>query len=426
MSECIPIIMPDLDDCTCGYSREEILSLLGLREVDTIQTLPDGSTVHMRILQRAYKTATASGDPAVFASGGEELVSLKVNFAPVVDYNGYAEPWVGGAGKNKFESTGQTTTVKGVTFTRTDDGQYIMTGHSTGMIGASDMTFGTQLLPAGEYIVSGNLLPSSNWSLYIYDTDNAVTLGQCNRTNPQATITLTADTHVRLSPQINTGITFGGQPVKPMIRLSSEADASWTPYENIGTISGRTGLSVHVSHTVADGTVYAVTWEDEAGEVYGGELDITTGVLTAKYRHFRLTGNESWTGNTGSSRYYYVQRSRSMHGAISNTVSEQGKLCSHYPNTSASGTEQGFIVVNQTQTTTRVGIRPDLDLYPDVASFKAYVAQQYANGTPIQQAYILDEDLWTTYQLTPQQVASLVGRNNVWSDAGDVEVTYYA
>ena len=31
-----------------------------------------------------------------------------------------------------------------------------------------------------------------------------------------------------------------------------------------------------------------------------------------------------------------------------------------------------------------------------------------------------------TYQLTPQEVTTLLGQNNIWADAGDVEVTYYA
>lgn len=32
----------------------------------------------------------------------------------------------------------------------------------------------------------------------------------------------------------------------------------------------------------------------------------------------------------------------------------------------------------------------------------------------------------TTYQLTPQQVSTLYGQNNVWVDTGDISVTYQA
>ena len=32
----------------------------------------------------------------------------------------------------------------------------------------------------------------------------------------------------------------------------------------------------------------------------------------------------------------------------------------------------------------------------------------------------------TTYQLTPQEVTSLLGGNTVWADSGNVEVTYKA
>jgi hypothetical protein len=54
-----------------------------------------------------------------------------------------------------------------------------------------------------------------------------------------------------------------------------------------------------------------------------------------------------------------------------------------------------------------------------LADFKSYLATNnlqvvYPLATPI------------TIDLTPQQMTTLLGTNNVWSDAGDVEVTYKA
>lgn len=57
------------------------------------------------------------------------------------------------------------------------------------------------------------------------------------------------------------------------------------------------------------------------------------------------------------------------------------------------------------------------DAYTDAASFKASVTGQtlaYELASPI------------TYTLTPTEIKSLLGDNNVWADAGDIEVTYRA
>ena len=64
--------------------------------------------------------------------------------------------------------------------------------------------------------------------------------------------------------------------------IGGTAPTAWTPYSNICPISGRTGLSVYVSPTQDpdDATTYSVDWTSEAGTVYGGTVDVVTGVLT--------------------------------------------------------------------------------------------------------------------------------------------------
>lgn len=58
------------------------------------------------------------------------------------------------------------------------------------------------------------------------------------------------------------------------------------------------------------------------------------------------------------------------------------------------------------------------------AEWKQYLADQYANGTPLCAVFELATP--TTVQLTPTQVASLLGTNNVWADCGSVAVEYRA
>ena len=124
---------------------------------------------------------------------------------------------------------------------------------------------------------------------------------------------------------------------------------------NVRPISGLTGLTVYVSPTQDpdDATVYNVDWSAQAGTVYGGTLDVVTGVLTVD-----MVNIPSYNGET----------------------------------------------INE----------------PWLSSMDAYAA----GTTPTigaQVVYTLATPL--TYQLTPQEVSTLTGQNNVWSDSGDVSVT---
>ena len=59
-----------------------------------------------------------------------------------------------------------------------------------------------------------------------------------------------------------------------------------------------------------------------------------------------------------------------------------------------------------------------------LAAWKALLAEQYENGTPYQLVYSINPSV--TYQLTAQQVKSLVGENNIFADSnGNVEVKYW-
>ena len=59
-----------------------------------------------------------------------------------------------------------------------------------------------------------------------------------------------------------------------------------------------------------------------------------------------------------------------------------------------------------------------------LSDFTTFLQTQANNGTPVQICYELKDP--TTVQLTPAEVRTLLGQNNVWSDAGSVEVEYRA
>ena len=57
----------------------------------------------------------------------------------------------------------------------------------------------------------------------------------------------------------------------------------------------------------------------------------------------------------------------------------------------------------------------------DLTAWRLYLAEQYENGTPL--SFLADCEP-QTYQLTPEQIDAVFGINTIWSDSGDVTVTY--
>lgn len=76
----------------------------------------------------------------------------------------------------------------------------------------------------------------------------------------------------------------------------------------------------------------------------------------------------------------------------------------------------GSFIMNSTQfSSTRKVIAIKDSRYTDPTAFKTAVSGVklvYPLATP------------TTYTLTPTEVSTLLGENNVWADSGDVEMTY--
>ncbi len=52
------------------------------------------------------------------------------------------------------------------------------------------------------------------------------------------------------------------------------------------------------------------------------------------------------------------------------------------------------------------------------------MARTWFTSNPTQISYLLATPI--TYQLTPQEILTLLGQNNIWADTGDVEVSYPA
>lgn len=153
--------------------------------------------------------------------------------------------------------------------------------------------------------------------------------------------------------------------------------------------------------------------------VYGGTLNVTTGLLTVDYVMDTLTGDSDITGN-GVLSYGGIQilytPSQSKKYAPSSATRNSGltsNLFATAPNKSSvegyvNGREgNGNIYFNMPSTVT------------SVASAKTWFGN---NNTQI----VYELATPTTIQLTPVEVSTLFGQNNIWADTGNVELTYYS
>lgn len=182
--------------------------------------------------------------------------------------------------------------------------------------------------------------------------------------------------------------------------------------DNVRPISGRMGLNIYVSPTpnAADATTYAEDWTTPAGTVYGGTLDVVTGLLTVDWVIVDL-GTLTWTKRSNTTGNMY--RTSKITGMPDITTERnEGFICSAYKKTEQS---QSITTIDPYSMMRYAGtIFCRNDDYDDVESFTASMSG-------VQLCYELATSL--TYQLTGTDIVTLVGDNYIWSDSGDVTIT---
>lgn len=146
-----------------------------------------------------------------------------------------------------------------------------------------------------------------------------------------------------------------------------------------------------------------------AGTVYGGEVDITTGVLTVTYGYADL-GSLNWGYDSGRAGHFYTN-------SLASTIKAHGEgVCSHleHKNVGANSTENYKISFVPSYGNGYI-FAIDTD-YSDATAFKTAM-----NG--VQLVYELAAPI--EYQLTPTQLRSLVGTNRLTSSTGEVTGVEY-
>lgn len=144
--------------------------------------------------------------------------------------------------------------------------------------------------------------------------------------------------------------------------------------------------------------------------IYGGSVDAATGEGEKQYGFYTLTGREPHHIYGGM---FYLDVPK----AKANGQRESG-ICSHY--------NYGVYIPGKIGVTDRPVYTPNGDYTPDndgAIAWKAYLAAQYAAGTPVQIAYKLAEPV--PFKATGgQPIKALKGINTVFTDADSVSVKY--
>ena len=168
------------------------------------------------------------------------IKSIKSDINPVQDLHGYSKPWSGGGGKNKLEVTATTQTINGITFTIDNEGVITTSGTFSENTNLAVTT--NFFLKAGTYILNG--CPSGGSYLrYVVRIENSSAQRLALDMGNGEQFTLAEDTYVwcRIYLYSQDGV---GKTFKPMVRLATESDSSFAPYENICPISGFSALNV--------------------------------------------------------------------------------------------------------------------------------------------------------------------------------------
>ena len=224
-------------------------------------------------------------------------------------------------------------------------------------------------------------------------------------------------------------ITDGGNniPVKSCkVIISATQDGTGTPTpENIRPIRSYTGCNITKTNedisdieNIQNKTIYNVDWENIAGRVASGMLDITNGTLTVHRLFKRLTStNPTWTrvGGSGSGLPYF----RGPIVAANEITGSDSDICSHYGRVSVASTNQN-IGFGSSASRGAVFLRPAG--ISTLADFKTWLDEQEQAGTPVECLCYLTNPL--VYQLTPVQITTLLGLNHIWADCGFTEMEY--
>ena len=192
--------------------------------------------------------------------------------------------------------------------------------------------------------------------------------------------------------------------------------------DNVRPISGWTGLDVHLSHSTSGGTVTPVSWQSDAGAVYGGYVDLLTGEITDTYCDVDLA-TMTWRQRTTSAPYVYSSTVPTYF--LTEGVSPSEQHCDTLP---VAYVQRMSDAVLDHLSFYRYGQSTPSDT-------SVYLAFSDITSLSALNAWLSDRHPHVCYRrannvsrsFSPPQITTLRGVNNFWTDSnGNTTATFWA
>lgn len=343
---------------------------------------------------------------ATFADGADEGVikKLLVSIEPIQEGEGDPSPdnvrpisgrtgvSVRRTGKNLIPTIYDGDVTKnGITFEVKSDGVHA-TGTATSAIYYNVVMRNNQapILPAGTYTLSPTGVQLNNVDIRVAELagQSIIAIAKTSKT----TFTITESKQYFCFFYIPSDTIFNDAVLTPQLELGSTA-TGYEPYK---------------------GSTYSVSWETEAGTVYGGSLDVVSGKLTVDRGYSKLSDLASWGSNSnltnGIMRAVIPNVVKPGSSVVTTAIMDCRKAVAYGPlqptwTTAFAISYEGRIVVPMNRTIT------EEEFLSEYGNHEVC----YPLATP------------TEIQLTPQEVTTLLGNNNIWADSGNIlELEYTA
>lgn len=241
-------------------SASNINGNIQIDEVET--TVYDDSEIKQDL---STDTATVEGNPLNFTTlSAQKAVETVISLEPIQDLHGYDHPWPAGGGKNKLPMTvdgikaanttgtwsGNVYTANGITWELQPDGTVIVNGTATANSQYRIPFSGL----SGNFYFNGCPSGGGNniYDVYAWDDTTNARYYKWNGTTSSGSDYGSGSQEVNIPEghdgkiicRVFSGVTVNNILFKPMIRLATETDPTFAPYENKCPIDGRTETSL--------------------------------------------------------------------------------------------------------------------------------------------------------------------------------------
>ena len=368
---------------TCEEVRESIPADYSQLS-DDVDTLKDGLDAVTDQINATLITDTASGAIASFSDGadGVPVKSLTVDIEPVQSGSGDPSP----------------------------DNVRPISGHTSAVVTRCGKNlFDGELLNGYYDTASGEFASSSNWraskKIRCKPNTTYVMSGSTHATGGYSGASLFWDESGNYLGYRGTGNNFASYPNSAWMAFYTGAP---TVTDTMQVEEG----SIASTYEAYEGQTVTI---DLDGTRYGGTLNVETGVLTVD-RKYRLLNGVNGDGVTYNSNGHTTNTTRAFVRITDKAYGTNNMISSSF-SYQASGDSVGMM--NGRATGDGIEFYLNASVPNTEEGVKAWFAENqtdlvYELATPF------------TVQLTANEISTVLGQNNIWSDAGDTNVEYRA